>query len=379
MTAVAAARDLYEELDTIAQATRPGESFDRSALDAIATAGLNGVAVPKALGGADLPLVEAVDVWAELSRADGSIGWCSFAADSALAYFGAYLDDEGIGILMDGRPEGSLPVVAGQFAPNGAATADGDDWLLDGDYQFGSGIVLADFAGAGFFATPADGGDAAYLMGCFPQGLIDQKGNWEVLGLRATQSIDYGVHGVRVPRVSAFDFFTPTVHRGSAKHYLGVLPLTAAGHAGWALGVARRMLDELTELARTKTRMGATAGLADSEYFLINLARLESRHRAARAWVAEVCEQAEAECEARGDFVSVPTANLVRQACVHANRDSVELAREAYTLAGTSALREGPLQKCFRDLHAGGQHYFASDAPSVEYGQTLVQGKDSAR
>ena len=75
------------------------------------------------------------------------------------------------------------------------------------------------------------------------------------------------------------------------------------------------MLDELTDLARTKTRMGAASSLGDSEYFLINLARLESRHRAAKSWVAEVCEQAEAECESRGDFVSVPTANLVRQAC----------------------------------------------------------------
>ncbi len=374
MTAVETARQMFDEIDAIASQTAPGTSFDATALDVIAAAGLNGVAVPKAVGGADLPLVEAVDVWAELSRADASIGWCSFAADSALAYFGAYLPDEGIELLMSGRSDGSLPVVAGQFAPNGAATEDDGVWVLDGDYQFGSGITLADFAGAGFFATPADGGDVAYLMGCFPQEQIEARGNWDVMGLRATQSIDYGVHGVRVPDSCTFDFFAPKVYRGSAKHYLGVLPLTAAGHAGWALGVGRRMLDELTELAATKARMGAASSLADSEYFLINLARLESRLRAARAWVAEVCEEAEAECDSRGDFVSVPTANLVRQACVHANRDSVEIAREAYSLAGTSALRDGILQQCFRDLHAGGQHYFASDAPSVEWARGLVGG-----
>ncbi len=70
----------------------------------------------------------------------------------------------------------------------------------------------------------------------------------------------------------------------------------------------------------------------------------------------------------------MPTANVLRQACVHANRDSVELAREAYSLAGTSALRDGPLQRCFRDLHAGGQHYFASDLPSIDFAKGLLQG-----
>jgi alkylation response protein AidB-like acyl-CoA dehydrogenase len=250
--------------------------------------------------------------------------------------------------------------------------ADGDDWVVDGNYQFGSGILLADFAGAGFFATPAGSGDAAYLMACFPVEQIDGRGNWEVLGLRATQSIDYGVDGVHIPFDHAFDFFAPTVYRGSAKHHLGVIPLTAAGHAAWALGVSRRMLDELAALAEGKTRMGAASSLADSEYFLISLARLESRHRAGWAWTMEVCEQAEAECEERGDFITEPTANLLRQACVHVNRESVAISREAYSLAGTSALRDGPLQRCFRDLHAGGQHYFASDAPSVDFGRNLV-------
>lgn len=369
------ARGLFAQLDSIGAAAQPGSSFDPTAMGLIEEAGLCGLAVPSAAGGVDLPLAEAVEVWSELSRADGSIGWCAFAVDSALAYLAAYLPDAGLEILLRDRAPGSLPIVAGQFAPNGTAVADGEDWVLDGEYQFGSGITLAEFAGAGFFAQPADGGDPAYLMGCFEVDRIEPKGNWDVLGLRSTMSIDYGVHGVRVPAVCTFDFFAPTVHRGSAKHYLGVLPLTAAGHSGWALGVARRMLDELLEVAATKSRMGAASSMAESEYFLINLARLESRWRSARSWVLEVCQEAEAECAASGEFVSVPTANTLRQACVHVNRESVEIAREAYTLAGTSALRDGALQRCFRDLQAGGQHYFASDAPSVEWGRTLLEAR----
>jgi len=357
-------------LDAAGAAAGPGETFDPAALAAIRDAGLYGVSVPTAVGGVDLPLVEAVDVWAEISRADGSIGWCLFASDVALAYFGAYLGDEGADAVFGG----GLPVMAGQFAPNGTAVRDGGDWVVTGDYQFGSGMLLADLGGAGFMATPADGGDPSYRFGCYPASEIENRGNWDVIGLRATQSVDYRLDGVRVPDIQTFDFFGPVVHRGSAKHHLGVLPLTAVGHAAWALGVTRRMLDELAAIAAGRVRMGASGSLADSEFFLISYARLESRYAAGRAWLREVCEQAEAECAASGAEASSLTSNRVRQACAHVKQGGADIAREAYLLAGTAALREGPLQRCFRDLHAGALHFFGSNSASVDFARSLLDG-----
>ena len=364
--------ELVAAIDALSDSADDG-GVSPEAIDLVVDAGLFGVSVPREVGGSDLPLADVVEVWLQLARADASTGWCVFAADTALAYFGAYLPDDGVDrVLSASGLAGRLPIVAGQFAPNGTAVASDSDWVVDGEYRFGSGILHADLAGAGFFATPADGGNTAYLMGCFPAVEIEPRGNWDVLGLRATQSIDYGVHGVRVPQACAFDFFAPVVHRGSAKHRFGVIPLAAVGHAAWALGVARRMLDELALVVASGTRMGAASAMADSDHVLIELARLESRHRAGHAWTLQVAEEAEAECEASGVMLSEATANLVRQACVHVNRESVAIAREAYSLAGTAALRDGPLQRCFRDLHAGAQHYFASDAPSVDFARTVL-------
>jgi alkylation response protein AidB-like acyl-CoA dehydrogenase len=368
MSATQQATALFADLDAIGAAAPAGGSFDPAALTLIADAGLNAISVPKEVGGNELPLLEVVDVWSELARADGSIGWVAFAMDSALAYFGAYLPDAGIADLVaDG-----LPMLAGQFAPNGTGTADGDDWVVDGSYQFGSGLRVATLAGCGFFATPADGGDAGYRFGVLPIDQAQVQGNWDVLGLRATQSVDYTVSGVRIPDRHTFDFFAPVRHRGTAMHHLGVLPLTAVGHAAWALGVTRRVLDEL-RLAASRTRMGAPSSIAESDHGLITIARLESKWAAGRAWVRETCEQAVAECEASGDFLSVPTSNLVRQACVHVNQTGVDIAEEAYRLAGTVALRDGGLQRAFRDLHAGGQHFFASNAASIDWAKTLLE------
>ena len=137
------ARSLSGRIDELAAATLPGDPVDGEALTLLDDAGLRGLLVPKAAGGLELPLVEVADLYEEVARADGSTGWVFFASDACASYFGAYLPDDGMeDVFGDG-----VPLVAGQFSPNGTARIDGDDLWIDGDYQFGSGIVHATWAG----------------------------------------------------------------------------------------------------------------------------------------------------------------------------------------------------------------------------------------
>ncbi len=330
-------------------------------------AGLLGLMVPRAVGGAELALPDIVDVYAAVSRANASTGWCYFAADCTAAYFGAYLDDAGVETVF----ANGIPLMAGQFAPNGTATMHEDGLVINGDYQFGSGIAHAAWAGAGVLTNAEAGSDSEYLFACFPAAEAELHGNWDVLGLRATASYDYSLRDLHVPRNQAFDFFQPTVHRGGPLHALGVLPLTAAGHAGWALGVTRRLLDEVAEVATCITRLGAASSLSTNERFLYEFGVLEGRFRAGRAWVREACTAAEAEATRLG-AISTLTANLLREACRKVNQDGADIARQAYLLTGTRALRDGPIQECFRDLHAGSQHYFASPAAAIELATAVL-------
>ncbi len=369
---LALAREQFASIDEESAALAPDGAVARSTIDRLVDAGLYGLMVPAAVGGQELPLADLVDVYAEISRADASTGWVHFACDLTAAYFGAYLPDAGVEDVF----KFGVPLMAGQFAPNGTAVpVDGDDaWLLDGSYQFGSGITIADWAGGGILATPAGAAAPEYLFGCFPTGSVELRGNWDVLGLRATASVDYVVHQLRVPASHTFDFFAPTVRRGGPMYRLGVLPLAAAGHAGWALGVTRRMLDELRSVAST-VRLGAASSLAESDHFLIEYAELESRYLAGVAWIRQVLTEAEAAAATGRDDEAVDevTANLVRQACVHVNRGGAAIAEQAYLLAGTRALRDGVMQRCHRDLHAGSQHYFASHAASIDFARTTLQ------
>jgi alkylation response protein AidB-like acyl-CoA dehydrogenase len=159
-----------------------------------------------------------------------------------------------------------------------------------------------------------------------------------------------------------------------AVYELGVLGLTAAGDAGFALGVVRRAVDELILVAKTKHRMGASTPLRDSEWFLHALGTLETRARANETLVR--AEFAAAQSQMEETRAPDPAlVNRVRAVTVHVTHDGADIVRQCYLLAGTTALRRGPLERCFRDIHAGTQHFFASPAGPTDLGRDLP-GRD---
>jgi alkylation response protein AidB-like acyl-CoA dehydrogenase len=227
---------------------------------------------------------------------------------------------------------------------------------------------------------PPDGSDEPpeYRFAILPKQEVELLGNWDVLGLQSTASLDYRLENVLIPDEATFLFATPTRHRGEPIFELGVIALTAVGHSGFAIGVARRALDELMAIAKTKVRMGSAGFLKDSEAFQLKLGTLESRFRAATAWVYQAFDDLEVGVNATG-AVDVKAINVTRQATVHVTQEAAEIVREAYLLAGTTALRDGALQRCFRDIHAGSQHFFASPASTLAMAADLMEAApDSA-
>jgi alkylation response protein AidB-like acyl-CoA dehydrogenase len=362
------ARELRKMLD--ASAIKGGAApVSSESVRAMSDAGLFGVMSPREVGGAELPLVDVIDIFEEVARADASTGWCLMAGASAAAYFGSYGGDEFVAkAFADG-----VPLVAGQFAPNGTGTPEGEGYRISGSDSVGSGLDYANWVGAGFLVLPPEGSDAAaeYRFAVVPKAEVELRGNWDVLGLQSTASLDYGLDGAVSPGGANFLFATPARHRGGPVFELGVMALTAAGHAGFALGVTRRALDELMAIATTKVRMGAGSFMKDSERFLLTLGQLESRYRASRAWVAEAFGEAEANVT-RTEQPNPADSLVVRQATVHATTEAVAIVHEAYLTAGTSSLRDGPLQRCFRDIHAASQHFFASPASTLDFGRDLM-------
>lgn len=361
---LANARQLRSLIDTNA-AKDEGGPIASETVSAMFDAGLYGAMLPEAVGGAELDIESCLDVFSEISYADGSTGWCLMASNSAASYFAAWCDDD----LVSRVYGNGVPLVAGQFAPSGSLAAAGDDaWILNGSYQFGSGMNDAAWAGAGAVTVPRGDEDPSYRFCIMPRSDVELAGNWEVMGLQSTASWDYVASDVTIPDNATFDFFFPHRYRGGTMYDMGVLPLTASGHAAWAIGLVRRALDELGALAKTKKRMASASPMADSEHVLIRLGELEARAAASKVWVYDAFRRYEQHC-ATGAGPDTDLDRHTRMATAHVTHEGAAIIRDAYLLAGTTGLRAGGLQRAFRDIHAGTQHAVVSESVTLDYGK----------
>ena len=363
-----AARDLRGQLDSEgARADIEDTPVTDAAMKLCVDAGFQGALVPKELGGAELGFGDCLDVFAEVSRADGSTGWVVMAGATAVSFFGAYcpssFTDE---LFADG-----VPLVAGQFAPNGLAVPADGTFKISGDYNFGSGIQHADWVGCGSVTTPEEG-DGDYLFALVPRDEVEIKGNWDVMGLRSTASYDYRIDS-SVPADRTFSFFGFERHRGGPAFDTGVLCITVLGHAGWIIGVLRRAIDEATVLAGTKKRMTGASILADDPRFKFDVAEAESRLRSGELWIRSAFARAESSAGQPGgpDQAAITEA---KQATAFLTREGTAIVQSLYLHIGTSALREGAFQRCFRDVHAGSQHAMVSPMQTFEFADRLLGG-----
>ena len=368
------ARELRSTI--MANAAAAGESSDllpQATVDACFEAGLFDAAVPRDAGGAELTIGDCLDLFAEISYADGSAGWCVMAGATAACFFGAYCPDSFIDEMFAG---GTVPVVAGQFAPNGTAVPNSRGYHLTGSYSFGSGVAHADWVGAGAFTAPPEGENAEFRLMVVPRAQVELLGNWDVLGLRATNSYDYRID-TDVPAHATFEFFSPTRFRGGPMYDLGVIVLTEIGHTGWTMGVIRRAVDEAVAIARGRARMAAPSVILKDPRFRYDFAMAVSRFEAAETWCRQAFRNAEQAAEA-GSGRDPALATNVKQSATLLTQEGLAVVRCLYEWCGTEALRDGPLQRCFRDMHAGSQHVLVGDRNPYEYADLLLADPDGA-
>jgi alkylation response protein AidB-like acyl-CoA dehydrogenase len=368
-----ALRPLIEEAAARAEAET---TTTKPVVDALAEAELFWILVPKELGGAEAGIEDALAVFEELAYADGSTGWSTMANATSSAFAAIYTSDEAAKAMFatDGRG-----IHAGMLGPVGTARVDDGGFVVNGRYQFGSGCAHASWFGAGTHEVDADGqpqndsvGLPALRVVFLRPDQVELRGNWDVLGLAGTGSYDYSIDDQFVDHGFSFPLLTAVPKRGGATYNIGLFGIVASGHAGFALGVGSRALDELLALVPTKQRMGQFTTVADEQLFQHDFAMHDAALRASRAYVVDVFGSSEAAAMANGTLTLVQQQRM-RQATTYATRVAAEAARFAYTWAGTSALRNGGrLQRCFRDIHAGTQHIYVDNNTLTAYTQALL-------
>ena len=361
-----AARSMRELTAEEAPECERNRTMTARTMEALWDSGLMQHFNPVEAGGSEPTFAEMIDTWIELAWQDGSLGWIGIANLPSAAACAAYLPPDGFAEVFTAH--NNRVTVGGQFFPNGLGETVEDGYRITGAWNFGSGTGHAEYVAAGFIPTVdgemvvGDDGIPPLLVAVIPRQEIVFTDGWHVQGLKGTRSYDYNVADVFVPGSRTFELFTRAPRRGSSAAFrMGLIPITAAGHASWALGVAKSMLDDVSELAMTKVRMGDDGALANRATFQRGLAHHTAMWKAARLLVLDAFAFAERFVRDGGDLTPTMRANL-RVAATYATEASREIVQWAHLAGGTSSIREGSrLERAFRDLYTGTQHVFIGE------------------
>jgi alkylation response protein AidB-like acyl-CoA dehydrogenase len=372
-----AARSLRDLVAAEAGESERQRTLTRRTVDGLWSSGLMQWANPLEAGGSEPTFPEMIDTWIELAWQDGSLGWIGIANLPSAAACAAYLPDEGFEEVF--TKHDNQVTAGGQFFPNGLAETVDGGYRLSGAWNFGSGTGHSQYVAAGFIPT-LDGemvagadGIPPLLVAVIPRDEIVFTDGWHVQGLKGTGSYDYNVTALLVPQYRTFELFCRTPNRGSSPAFkMGLMPITAAGHASWGLGVAKSMLDDVTELALTKVRMGDDASIAHRTSFQRNLAHHLAMWKAARLLVMTTFGDIE-QAVRNGQALTATMRADMRVAATYATEASREVVQWAHLAGGTSAIREGGrLERAFRDMYTGTQHVFIGEKTYTDAAQIYL-------
>ena len=371
---VALARGLREVVLAEAAECERIRTLTPAVVDEMWSSGLMSAFNPVVAGGVEPSFTQMIETWIEMAWQDGSFGWVGIANLPSSFAAAAYLPDEGFAEVFSAHD--NHVTMGGQFFPNGQGTVVDGGYRLSGAWSFGSGIGHAEYVAAGFL--PIDNGEMRWIseglpemqVAVLPRAQVSFDDGWHVQGLKGTGSYDYSVTDIFVPASRTFELFTRTPRRGtSPATRMGLMPVTAAGHASWALGVAKSMLDDVQELAATKFRMSDMASLASRPTFQKGLAHHRAAWRAARLLVLDAFTTAEAVVASGEDLTPALRADM-RVAAVYATDIARGCAEWAHLAAGTTSIREGGrLERAFRDIYTGTQHAFISEKVAIDAAQ----------
>ena len=349
-----AARKLAPQIQACADQTEAERELPRPLFEALADAGMFHLAVPRAIGGAELDLPTYVEVIEELGKADASTGWC-VNQGAIYATYAARMPREVAREIFITPPRA---VVANTPAPTAKAVVVPGGYRVTGRQGFSTGCRHATWVAAhcqvidkGEVRMDAGAPEARYLF--VPVGEAKILDTWKVRGMRGTGTHHFAVRDVFVPAArTVLSATAPLLHDGPLYRIPRTL-VFASGDAAVALGMARTCLSTFYELAGAKTPRAMQALLRDQSMIQVAVGHAEAHLRTGRAFLLETVRDVWSAVTANGAL----TLDQRATATTHGIRLAAQVIDAVYNAAGATAAYESSLiQRHFQDIHVITQH-----------------------
>ena len=353
-------------LEADAEANDAGETLAWSSVVALYREGLMSLKVPRELGGPEVDPLLYLELIDELSYINSSAGWCAFINSTSTALIGAFIPDAGAERIFT---YGRMPVASGALIPRGLATPVDGGWKVSGRWPFASGSRHSSWLLAGFRIVRNDEPGPEHMVLACPVDDVQFLDNWQVMGLQGTGSRDFVLTDYFVSEDLAFDLPSTDPRKGGAMFWMGRPGFVTPDHAAFALGVARRALDEISLQAGSYQRGYLTSPIGQRGALQHDVGKCDQQLRAARALCREALEDAWEFC-LRGERPDLERQLRLRGACVYATDVACQVATTAFRYGGGNAIyNDRALQRCMRDINAAAQHFMVNTSAYDNLGQ----------
>lgn len=351
-------------------------------VDALVEQDLLRLLLPKSLGGQEIHPLEFCKTTETVAWGDASAGWFVNQSNVSSATAAAAMPHHAAAAIFNG-PRGGLAWGA-RHNDSTCIRVDGG-YRLTGTWSFASGSRHTAWIGAHSAVQNPDGtphirygrpDDRSFL---FPREQAKIIDNWHVLGLRGTGSDTYSVTDLFIPDDHAPAREAPEEIREPGPIYaIHSTPLYAIGFCGVTLGLARRMLETYTALARGRHSKASINPMAANNAVQREIGMLEAKLSAARAFLHEaVCQAYDA--AAAGDL-NVDTRMRLRLATTYGMSEATDVSVACYRAAGTAAILDSaPFERRLRDALSASQHLQAMPALIEMVGRHIIGSENDVR
>ena len=373
---VARIRELVPMVEAhAAQAERERKPVD-AVMQAIEDTGAYRFFVPKRYGGFEFSLKSFMEIGMLLGEGCLSTGWVvTFCMEHnwLLGLFNEQAQDE----VFGNQP---YIIAPGALAPKGTATPVDGGYRISGRWEWGTGVMHADWVMVGALTANGDPENPELCMYLIPRDKVSVLDTWHVAGMVGTGSNDIEVSDVTVPAhlrqniTDMRDGGSPgAALHGSATYRMPMMPVLGLTAAAPAVGAARRTVALFRERLSRRDVYGTQEKQSQRAMAQARLANAQIAVENAETLLLHIARQVmdwgesgqRCETEERA-HLRLQIATVVRQA-----RDVV---RDVVESSGAHAhFLESPLQRSLRDLHTLSCHtVFDMDVGAELYGRLLL-------
>ncbi len=271
-------------------------------------------------------------------------------------------------------------IAPGALAPKGQATPVEGGYQLSGQWQWGTGIMHADWVLLGALTPKRDEDGMALCMYALPVGDAEVLDTWYIDGMVGTGSNDIAVKDVFVPAHRVVDLglcrdgSSPGAqwHRRSL-YRMPMMPFLGLTAAAPAVGAAIGAVGHFRDWLEGRTMYGTTTKQRDKPLAQSRLALAQVEAESVRNQLMTLARETSDWGAADAGCPEMERARL-RLHIAHCVRRARDLVRNVVEACGASAhFLDNPLQRAQRDLNTLSCHtVFDLDVGSELYGRLML-------